>query len=56
MAGKDYYNILETQKTASPGEIKKAYRKLALKYHPDATRETNHLRPDLRTSVRHMPS
>ena len=35
MAQKDYYEVLELKKGASSDEVKKAFRKLAAKYHPD---------------------
>ena len=39
MEFKDYYATLGVERTASPDEVKRAYRKLARKYHPDVSKE-----------------
>src|SRR5438034_5211052 len=41
MKYKDYYKILGVERNASDEDIKRAYRKLARKYHPDVSKEEN---------------
>src|ERR1700722_5805052 len=41
MQFKDYYDTLGVKRVASADEIKRAYRKLARKYHPDVSKERN---------------
>ena len=41
MEFRDYYKVLAVERTASADEIRKAYRRLAHKYHPDVSKEPN---------------
>lgn len=38
---RDYYEVLSVNRNASEADIKKSYRKLAMKYHPDRNPDNN---------------
>jgi len=48
--GKDYYKILGMDRNVTQDEIKKAYRKKALKYHPDLTNGDMELEKEFKKS------
>ena len=41
MSKRDYYDVLGVSKSASDSELKKAFKKLAMKYHPDRNPDDN---------------
>lgn len=51
---KDYYKILGVERTASADEIKRAYKKVAIKYHPDRNPGNKEAEESLSKQPKHM--
>ena len=54
MTEKDYYELLEVSRDANGDEIKKSYRRLAMKYHPDRNPGNKEAEPNSRKLMKLM--
>ena len=51
---RDYYDVLSVSKDASEQDLKKAYRKIAMKNHPDRNLEIKMLKVNLKRLLKHI--
>ena len=54
MSKQDYYDVLGVSKDADSGSLKSAYRKLAMKYHPDKNPGDTDAEKNLKKYPKHM--